>query len=121
MDHLVMRDRTSSQEAASTLLDNISALYLTINPTIHPRTKRIEFDYHFVHEKVTLGDLVTQFVTSVDQVADVFAKPLVKTVFHQLRTKLGVSPPPSLRGSDKEHGPKEDGFSNPKIKQSTNT
>lgn len=73
---------------------------------IHARTKHIEIDYHFVREKVALGALVTRFVSSVDQLADVFTKPLTKDVFYRLRDKLNVgSPPPfSLRGSDKGSG-----------------
>lgn len=86
--------------------DNLSAFYVTVNPIIHARTKHIEIDYHFMREKVALGDLITKFVTSSAQVANAFTKPLVKIVFHQLRAKLGVieSPPLSLRGSDKEVG-----------------
>ena len=38
--------------------DNVSALYLTVNPVIHARTTHIEIDYHFVREKVALGALI---------------------------------------------------------------
>ena len=87
--------------------DNMSALHLTVNPVIHAWTKHIEIDYHFVREKVVIGALVTRFVSSVDQLADVFTKPLTKDVFYRLRDKLNVGPPPplSLRGSDKGSGP----------------
>ena len=74
--------------------DNMSALYLTVNPVIHARTKHIEIDYHFVREKVTIGALVTRFVSSVDQITDVFTKPLTKDVFYCLRDKLNVGPSP---------------------------
>lgn len=55
-------------------------------------------------ENVALGDLITKFVTPSEQVADVFTKPLTKSVFLSLRSKLGIMLPPSLRGSDKEVG-----------------
>ena len=31
--------------------DNLSATYLAANPILHARTKHVEIDYHFVHER----------------------------------------------------------------------
>ena len=57
-----------------------------------------------VCEKVALGALATHFITSSDQVADIFTKSLPKQVFYNLRNKLGIvlSPLTSLRGSDED-------------------
>ena len=63
---------------------------MTVNPVFHPRSKYIAIDYHFVREKVALGSLVTRFVRSPQQIADVFTKPLAKITFQGLRDKLGV-------------------------------
>ncbi|GKV50857.1 hypothetical protein SLEP1_g57540 [Rubroshorea leprosula] len=81
--------------------DNLSALYMTVNPVFHARTKHIEIDYHFVQEKVALGNLITRFVKSELQLADLFTKPLPRNCFKQLCVKLGLCfiPRPSLRGS----------------------
>ncbi|WMV07775.1 hypothetical protein MTR67_001160, partial [Solanum verrucosum] len=81
--------------------DNMSALYMTVNPVMHARTKHVEMDYHFVREKVARGQLLTQFVTSKDQLADIHTKALTKQVFSGFRSKLGVTVPllTSLRGS----------------------
>ena len=35
--------------------DNLSTTYMAANPVFHARTRHIELDYHFVHEKVALG------------------------------------------------------------------
>lgn len=73
---------------------------MTINLVFHARTKHVEIDYHFAREKVALGALVTQFVTSANEVTNIFTKPLPCRQFTVLRSKLGLWPPPqpSLRG-----------------------
>ena len=39
--------------------DNMSGLYITVDPIMHTRTKHVEMDYHFVREKVARGQLLT--------------------------------------------------------------
>ena len=56
--------------------DNIGATYLSANPVFHARTKHIEVDYHFVRERVSQKKLHIKFISSKDQLADIFTKPL---------------------------------------------
>lgn len=79
--------------------DNISALYMITTPVFHTHTKHIELDYHFVHEKVAMGQLVTNFVLYSNQLADIFTKPLTRDVFQHMCIKLGLLTRPCLRGS----------------------
>ncbi|GKC13882.1 gag/pol polyprotein [Tanacetum coccineum] len=67
--------------------DNLSATYLSANPIFHARIKHEEIDYHFVREKVAQGDLRVQHISTHDQIADIFTKPLPTPLFLFLRSK----------------------------------
>ena len=83
--------------------DNISALALASNLVYHARTKHIEIDYHFVREKVLNRDILIKFISTNDQLADIFTKSLSSARFLLLRSKLMVtSSPISLRGAVRE-------------------
>jgi hypothetical protein len=61
--------------------DNIGALALASNPIYHAKTKHIEVDHHFIREKVLNGDIFIKYVSTHDQLADVFTKGLSSTCF----------------------------------------
>lgn len=72
--------------------DNLGATYLTANPVFHARTKHIEVDFHFVREKVAMGALDVRFISSNDQVADGFTKPVTLNMLEHLRYNLNLVP-----------------------------
>ncbi|KAJ9550950.1 hypothetical protein OSB04_014995 [Centaurea solstitialis] len=74
--------------------DNLGATYLSANPVFHARTKHVEVDFHFVREKVAQGKLSVQFISTHDQIADVFTKPLSSERFLFLKSKLRVDSRP---------------------------
>jgi hypothetical protein len=84
--------------------DNISVLALATNPVYHASTKHIEVDYHFIREKVLNQDVIIKFISTDDQIADVFTKGLGSTCFLSLWVKLMMIPSPiSLRGAVREN------------------
>ena len=74
--------------------DNVSALAIASNPVLHARTKHIEVDYHFVHEKVL------KFISTHDQLVDLFTNGLPSPRFNWLTSKLMWKFPIRLRGDD---------------------
>jgi histone deacetylase 1/2 len=71
--------------------DNIGATYLSTNPVFHARTKHIEIDFHFVRERVARKLLQVRFVSSKDQLADIFTKPLPLPLFDECKRNLNMS------------------------------
>ena len=68
--------------------DNTSALALASNPVFHGQTEHIEVDFHFVRERVVRGDIRLQFISTDDQVADLFTKAFSSPRFSKLRSKV---------------------------------
>ncbi|XP_051196547.1 uncharacterized mitochondrial protein AtMg00810-like [Lolium perenne] len=78
--------------------DNIGATYLSSNPVFHARTKHIEVDFHFVRERVAKRQLQIKFISSKDQVADIFTKPLPLPAFEACRRNLNLMEPVEIEG-----------------------
>ena len=60
------------------------------NPLFHAQTKHIEVDYHYIHEKVLAKELKLNFISTLDQLADIFTKALPSPRFLDLAHKLKV-------------------------------
>jgi histone deacetylase 1/2 len=94
LQYLLIELQVPSVSAPTIWCDNLGA-NLSANPIFHARTKHVEVDYHFVHDRVTKKEIHIRFIPSRDQLADVFTKPLFVASFTAFRFKLRVDPPPS--------------------------
>jgi hypothetical protein len=97
---MLLRELRISLPSPPTLwCDNAGAIALASNLVFHARTKHIEVDFHFIREKVTNRDIQIQYISTLDQIADLFTKGHTAVRFCLLRDKLRVAPPPlSLQG-----------------------
>ncbi|KAF2294269.1 hypothetical protein GH714_008741 [Hevea brasiliensis] len=94
--------------------DNLSALHLTVNPVLHSRSKHVALDYHYVRERVAQGVLITRYIPSAYQIADIFTKSMTKARLAQFRRKLCLHPGHSLRGDINSRSNKDESASQEK-------
>jgi hypothetical protein len=70
--------------------DNQSTIFVSKNPAEHKMMKHVDLRYKWIQEKVEAKEFEIEYVSTKDQVADVFTKALTKDVFQRLRTLCGV-------------------------------
>jgi histone deacetylase 1/2 len=90
VEYLLKELGVSQQRTPVLWCDNLGATYLTANPVFHARTKHIEIDFHFVRERVAAGALQVRFISSDDQLADVFTKPATRQMLDRFKTNLNL-------------------------------
>ena len=70
--------------------DNQGALDLIKNPVNHARTKHIDIRHHFIREKLADGVIDYEYISTDNNVADLFTKALPKPKLQSFLPKLLV-------------------------------
>jgi hypothetical protein len=60
------------------------------NPVEHSRTMHIDIRHHFLRDHQQKGDIEVFYVSTENQLADIFTKPLDESIFCRLRSELNV-------------------------------
>ncbi|WVZ80644.1 hypothetical protein U9M48_028103 [Paspalum notatum var. saurae] len=86
----ILRDFGCEFSKIPLLCDNESAVKLANNPVQHARTKHIDICHHFLRDHKAKGDIAIHHVSSENQLADIFTKPLDESRFCDLRSELNI-------------------------------
>lgn len=70
--------------------DNEAAIKLITNPQFHRRTKHIDTQFHYVRDVYGNHQINIVPISTKEQLADLFTKPLPQPTFHNLKTMLNI-------------------------------
>jgi hypothetical protein len=70
--------------------DNTGCINIANNPINHKRTKHIDIKYHFTREQIQNKVIIVKYLSTGDQLADIFTKPVPAQRYVDIRTKLGI-------------------------------
>ena len=70
--------------------DNQSTIAICRDNKFHARTKHIDIRYHFVREAVEAGTVVVHYISTDENIADIFTKPLSRFKFEYFVKLLGL-------------------------------
>jgi Reverse transcriptase (RNA-dependent DNA polymerase) len=70
--------------------DNRGAIALTKNTKDHGKIKHIDIRHHYIRELLRSGNIIMEQVSSSDNLADLFTKPLPRDHHHRLLAELNI-------------------------------
>jgi hypothetical protein len=85
-----LRDFGYNLSKVPLLCDNESAIHMADNPVEHSRTEHIDIWHHFLRDHQQKGDIEVFYISTENQLADIFTKPLDEKTFCRLRSELNV-------------------------------
>jgi hypothetical protein len=85
-----LRDFGYNLSKVPLLCDNESAIRLADNPVEYSRTKHIDIRHHFLRDHQQKGHIDIYHISTENQLADIFTKPLDEKTFCRLCSELNV-------------------------------
>ena len=85
-----LRDFGYTLSEVPLLCDNESAIHMADNPVEHSCTKHIDIRHHFLRDHQQKGDIEVFYISTENQLADIFTKPLDEKTFCRLHSELNV-------------------------------
>ena len=73
--------------------DNTSAINLTKNPIQHSKSKHIKIRHHFIRDHVNNENVCIDFISTENQLADVFTKSLENLSYEFIINEIGLCNP----------------------------
>jgi hypothetical protein len=70
--------------------DNNSSIAIANNPVYHKRSKHIDIKYHFTREQVEMKTITLKYISTGEQLADIFTKQVPAEKFQAIIFKLGL-------------------------------
>ncbi|SOV02228.1 uncharacterized protein UDID_19147 [Ustilago sp. UG-2017a] len=70
--------------------DNTGTIQVSKDPTQHWKLKHIDTKYHFIRDNVQDGKVRIKYINTADNLADLFTKPVGKTILQRVRQGLGL-------------------------------
>jgi hypothetical protein len=85
-----LRDYGYKLSKVPLLCDNESAICMANNLVEHSRTKHIDIQYNFLIDHQQKGDIKIAYISTHNQLVDIFTKPLDEKTFSKLRNELNI-------------------------------
>jgi hypothetical protein len=85
-----LKDYGYSMNHVPLLCGNESVIKITYNPCQHSKIRHIDIQHHFLRDHVIKGDTVISHIGIIDQLANIFNKPLDKRRFCELQSELNI-------------------------------
>jgi hypothetical protein len=85
-----LRDFGYNLSKVPLLCDNETTIRLADNPVEHSRTKHIEIRHHFLRDQQQRGGIDIYHISTENQLADIFIKPIDEKRFYRLHSELNV-------------------------------
>jgi hypothetical protein len=77
-------------ETIKLFCDNQSTIFVSKNPAEHRMMKHVDLRYKWIQEKIDQDEFQVEYVSTKEQLADIFTKALAKELFEKFRARCGV-------------------------------